>query len=115
MDPIDPRIHPNLVRAGSRAVVVAETQDEYKNLPSVRTPQGQLITRWEPTAEERARIAAGDDIFVTVINGGPVSPMMVTVGPMDWTACWMCGAAEGADHEAWCKMKPEQKSDSNSI
>lgn len=81
----DPRIDPALVPAGSRAVVIAEKQDEYRDLPSVRTPGGQVITRWALTDEERNAIFFdGADIFVTLLSHGAINPLFVTVGPVDW-------------------------------
>lgn len=94
MKPIDPRIDPDLVLPGSRAVVIAEHQDEFIDLPSVRTPalvrDGQLqvapyvITRWELTDEERAAIVRGEDIYITLLSDGVINPLFVTVGPTDW-------------------------------
>lgn len=94
MKAIDPRIDPSLVVPGARAVLIAEHQDEFDNLPSVRTPPvvegGQLvvppyvITRWELTNEERTAILNGEDIFITLVTGGMINPMFVTVGPVDW-------------------------------
>lgn len=85
MDISDPRIDPSLVPAGSRAIVIAEHQAEYQDLPSVRTPLGQVITRWTPTPEERAAVMRGEDIFVTLLSHGAINPLFVTVGPVDWT------------------------------
>lgn len=95
MKPIDPRINPSLVPDGSRAFVIAEHQDEYINLPSVRTPPivddagnvtvpGYVITRWELTNEERAAIVRGEDVFITLVSGGAINPLFATVGPVDW-------------------------------
>lgn len=94
MEPVDPRIDPALVPAGSRAIVVAEHQDEYIDLPSVHTPPvivngemvrpPQFITRWSPTLEERAAIVRGEDIFVTILSAGSINPLFVTIGPVDW-------------------------------
>lgn len=86
MDIVDPRVHPALVPSGSRAVVIAERQDEYRDLPSIRTPDHQVITRWAPTDAERAAILRGEDIFVTILSAGAINPLFVTVGPIDWTA-----------------------------
>lgn len=85
MDITDPRIDPALVPQGSRAVVIAERQDEYRDLPSVRTPTGQVITRWTLTDAERSAIGRGEDIFVTLLSFGSINPFYVTVGPVDWT------------------------------
>jgi dihydrofolate reductase len=94
MEPVDPRVDPSLVPSGSRAIVVAEHQDEYKDLPSVRTPAvvvdgrivkpSQVITRWALTIEERAAIVRGEDIYVTILSNGSINPLFVTVGPVDW-------------------------------
>ena len=40
MEIVDPRVDPALVPAGSRAIVIAEHQAEYRDLPSIRTPNG---------------------------------------------------------------------------
>lgn len=86
MEISDPRVHPSLVPAGSRAIVIAEhQQDTFRPLPSIRTPCGQVITRWTPSEEERAAIAHGEDIYVTIISGGAINPLFVTIGPVDWT------------------------------
>lgn len=84
MEIVDPRVHPGLVPVGSKAVVIAEHQDEYRDLPSVRTPGGQVITRWSLTDEERAAVVRGEDIYVTILSHGAINPLFVTVGPVDW-------------------------------
>lgn len=84
MDIVDPRVDPRLVPAGSKAVVIAEHQPEYRDLPSVRTSTGYVITRWNLSDEERAAILRGEDIYVTLLSHGPINPLFVTVGPVDW-------------------------------
>jgi dihydrofolate reductase len=84
MEIADPRVDPRLVPDGSRAVVIAEHQDEYRDLPSIRTPDGQVITRWSLTSAERAAVASGEDIYVTLLSHGAINPMFVTVGPVNW-------------------------------
>lgn len=84
MDPIDPRIDPAKVPAGSAAVVIAEHQNEYRDLPSVRTPNGYVITRWTLTDDERRRIANGEDLFITLLSHGRIFPLLPSVGPIDW-------------------------------
>jgi hypothetical protein len=84
MDIVDPRVPLSLVPEGSRAVVIAEHQEEYRDLPSIRTPDGQVITRWTLTDAERAAVLRGEDIFVTLLSDGPINPMFVTVGPVNW-------------------------------
>lgn len=84
MELVDPRIDPRLVPEGSVAKVLNGPQNEYLDLPSVITPTRRVITRWTPTETERAKIFAGEDIYVTLI-GLPINPLFVTVGPIDWT------------------------------
>jgi len=87
MDVSDPRIDPALVPNGSRAQVINGPNNEYHDLPAVVTRKGMVITRWTPTVEERARLATGEDIFVTLFSNGLINPMFVTAGPVDWTTC----------------------------
>jgi hypothetical protein len=84
MDIVDPRVDPSLVPDGSKAVVIAEHQAEYQDLPSIRTPDGQVITRWSLTDAERTAIAAGEDIYITLLSHGPINPLFATVGPVNW-------------------------------
>ena len=82
----DTRIDPVLVPEGSIARVLNGPRNEYQDLPSVLTPDGKVISRWVPSAEERAAIMRGEDIFLTVCTfNTPLQPVMVTVGPIDWT------------------------------
>jgi len=84
MEPVDPRIDPAFVPDGSRAVVIAEHQPQYCPLPSVRTPDGKIITRWALSNDERAAILRGEDVFLTIWSHGPINPVCLTVGPCDW-------------------------------
>jgi hypothetical protein len=84
MEPVDPRIDPAFVPHGSCAVVIAEHQPEYIPLPSVRTPDGKVITRWTLNEAERAAIIRGEDIFLTIWSGGAINPVSLSVGPCDW-------------------------------
>jgi hypothetical protein len=84
MEIVDPRIDPSLVVKGSKAAIVNGPQNEYRDLPSVRTPLGQVITRWSPSDEERAAILRGEDIYVTLLSRGNINTFYVTVGTVDW-------------------------------
>lgn len=86
MEIVDPRVDPSLVPAGSKAIVIAEHQAEYRKLPSIRTPDGQVITRWSLSQEERAAIGRGEDVYVTLLSSGAINPFFVTVGPVNWAA-----------------------------
>ncbi len=84
MEIVAPHIDPVLVPAGSKAVVIAEHQDEYRDLPSVRTPTGYVITRWALTDDERRRVLEGEALFVTILSHGAINPLFCTIGPVDW-------------------------------
>lgn len=84
---VDPRVDPLLVPEGSRPQIInGRRGDEYRDLPSIRTPDGQVITRWALTDDERAAVLRGEDIYVTLLSGGAINPFFVTVGPVNWAA-----------------------------
>lgn len=84
MEIVDPRVDPALVPEGSRAQVVNGPDGEYRDLPSIWTPDGQVITRWSLSNEERAQILNGEDIYITLISSGLINPLFATVGPVNW-------------------------------
>jgi hypothetical protein len=85
MEPVDPCVPLTYLPSDSRAVVLAEHQQEYQSLPSVQTPKGSVISRWTFTDEERARIAAGEDLYLTVYTfGHRPQPVCLSVGILDW-------------------------------
>ena len=84
MEPIDPRVDQRLLPDDSFIVVIAEHQAQYKNLPSVRTPKGQVITRWSLTQAERNRIHDGEDVYITIMADGAINPLFATVGVVNW-------------------------------
>jgi hypothetical protein len=85
MEIVDPRVPPSLVPDGSQAQVINGPRgDEYRDLPSIQTPDGQIITRWALSDAERAAIVRGDDVYVTLISDGTINPFFVTVGPVNW-------------------------------
>lgn len=64
-------------------VVFAKDQPQYRPLPAARLhgPEGRLVTRWTFTPEERARVAAGEDLFLEVLTfGRALQPLLPTVG-----------------------------------
>lgn len=83
----DPRIDPSLVPDGSIARVINGPDKEYLDLPCVIASNGQIITRWALSDEERAAIVRGEDIFVTLLvdlEHPYINPMFVTVGMVNW-------------------------------
>jgi hypothetical protein len=47
--------------------VFAKNQPEYRPCPAHVTAEGEIISCWEPTDEDRARIAAGAKIWLRVL------------------------------------------------
>jgi hypothetical protein len=51
-----------------------------------------VVTAWRPTALERARIAAGEDLYVPVLTfGGPLQALLVIVGKHEAAAVFGVG------------------------
>jgi hypothetical protein len=78
-------------RTGAPEIAIAEEQEEYLTLTgAVYGDNGAagpvtLLTRWRLSDEDRARIAAGEDLFVALQTfGRPLHPMAVQVGDDGW-------------------------------
>ena len=72
-------------RTGHEEITVAEDQLQYLPITVNRFTQADgsviILTRWQPTPDERQRIANGEDLYVGQLNfGGGMTPMMVNVG-----------------------------------
>lgn len=67
-----------------RAEIIAKDQPQYIPLPAelVAGPKGAVVlTRWTFTSEERARIAAGMDLYLSVLTfDNPLQPLLPSVG-----------------------------------
>ena len=57
-------------------VIFGRLQEEYQPLPALRSagPEVAVMSRWEPTPEERLMIANGADVFVSVWTFGTAYP-----------------------------------------
>lgn len=81
-------------RTGAPETSVAEEQHEYRQLTCAvyRTHDGgpfeggrYLVSRWRFTDDERARIAAGEDLYISHLTwDGPLQPLMPQVGTGGW-------------------------------
>lgn len=64
--------------------IIAKNQPQYISLPSeiARGPKGMtVLTRWQPTPEERVKIAEGEDVYLAILTfGNPLQPLLMTVG-----------------------------------
>ena len=75
MKPVEPR-----EREGATPVVFAKDQPEYIPLPSNVTPDGLVMTEWEPTALELAHLAAGARVRLWIwTHGNPLQPVALDV------------------------------------
>lgn len=80
-------------RTGADEVTIAEDQLEYKPLVAAIYVNEQygpdaltLLTRWTFTPEERAAIAAGEDVYLGVLTfGKPLQPLSMQVGAEGYT------------------------------
>jgi hypothetical protein len=58
--------------------VYAKDQPEYNPLRTLRSPSGNVISRWSLTAEQRLMIAAGEDIFLELMTfNQPLQPILL--------------------------------------
>jgi len=78
MRPVSPRID------GADEVMIAEEQAEYAPLAAaiVRYENGAVerVCRWTFTPEERAKIAAGEDVYFGTPASLPLTPHWLAVG-----------------------------------
>lgn len=60
-------------------------ENEAEQFPYLRSPEGIVVVRFEPTPEERQRIAAGEDVYLSILTcNKPFQPVKLDVGvPFD--------------------------------
>jgi len=76
-------------RVGLPEVTLAEEQPDYLPLTVAvwKDPAGQVgvLTRWRPSREDLVRLAAGEDLYISLLTfGQPMQPMVVQVGAEGW-------------------------------
>lgn len=75
MQPISP-VCPNLELP---EVVYAKDQPEYLPLPSYKTTDGRVLTRWRLTLGERIRVFLSGDVYLQVLTfNRPLQPVKLT-------------------------------------
>jgi hypothetical protein len=78
--PVGEGLEPLDGQGGARFRVIAKDQPQYDPLPALLFPDGRVVTEWEPTEEERARIAAGERIRLSVWTfNSPLQPVLLEV------------------------------------
>jgi hypothetical protein len=91
MNPIDPQPTQFQLPAHSQIVRYAENQQHlYQPLPSIKTPDGRVVSQWIPSPHELAALNKG--IPVTLIlhtYNQPLQPIILGVGGMDLRPCPM--------------------------
>lgn len=70
-------------------ITIAEDQEQYMpiTVAPVTFSDGAfgIVSRWTFTPEERARIAAGEDLYVTLMTfRQPMQPISLDVGRPEW-------------------------------
>lgn len=69
-----------------KETVVAKDQEEYMPLPSIIVPgpDGEVLTRWEMSDEEKALLLSGGHIYLSCWTfGGPLQPLKLRVATAD--------------------------------
>jgi hypothetical protein len=78
-------ISPN---TGADERVFAEEQAEYAPISYARYagPNGSvgLLSRWRLSDAERARVVAGDDLYICLLTAGHPQPIIVQIGAEGW-------------------------------
>jgi hypothetical protein len=65
-------------------VVYAKDQPEYQPLPSIRAPDGTILTRWSLDEDERRQVAEQGYVYLMVMTfNQPLQPLLMTVDPPD--------------------------------
>jgi hypothetical protein len=81
MQPTSPVLVPELQ---PEEIVYAKDQPEYLPLPVLRSPQGVVLSRWKLSDQDRAAIAAGADILLSIWTfNRPLSPLLIEVAEVD--------------------------------
>lgn len=84
MNPIQPKREKFLLPEGTTETSYARLQPQYCELPSLRTPDGRVVSQWVPTPKELDAIKQGQPItLVSHTFNQPLQPIILTVGGID--------------------------------
>lgn len=65
-------------------VVYAKDQPEYQPLPAMKTKEGEVLTCWELTPEERLQVFNEGKIYINMLTfNQPLQPILPFVKPTD--------------------------------
>ena len=79
---LEPKDGPVVAGEEQRERVYAKDQPQYKPLRTLVSPwpEGSVLSRWEPTPEQRLAIAGGADIFLSLYTfHGPLAPSLMFI------------------------------------
>lgn len=63
-----------------KEVVFAKDQPEYLQLPAIKLPDGQVITRWNFTLKERIKILFSGNLWLSLLTfNNPLQPIQLWV------------------------------------
>lgn len=84
MEQIAPHVDTFALPDGFELTVYAANQPEYEPLPSIRTPDGKVISQWKPTPEELTRLQAGEPLTLIVWTFNQrLQPIFLGIGGYD--------------------------------
>jgi hypothetical protein len=65
-------------------IVYAKDQPEYIPLPTLRSPQGVVLSRWKLSDQDREAIANGADVLLSIWTfNQPLHPLLIEVAEVD--------------------------------
>lgn len=71
-------VSPVIPNENHKEIIIAEHQDEYGNLPSIRLADGSILTRWKLSDEEKAVVVETGDVYLIMQTfGKPVTPVQL--------------------------------------
>lgn len=80
MEPVDFVLAPANTPDGEY-LTLARNQRQYLPLHVFRTPEGRVISAWQPTAEELAALNRGEQVWLQVATfNQPFHPVRISVG-----------------------------------
>lgn len=80
-------MRPIAPRTGAPEVTIAEEQPDYSPLVGAVYANDVILTRWRMDDADRAKVAAGEDLYIALMTFGfPMQPMSVQVGDTGWAS-----------------------------
>jgi hypothetical protein len=72
-------VSPVIPETNLEEVTYAKDQPEYQPLPSLRAPDGTILTRWKLTEEEKQQVLSQGYVYLLVMTfNQPLQPLLLT-------------------------------------